>query len=104
MQFRVVALVPLAASSLVLLAVLSGPAIAGPDKEFGSAVKQNIEVQVVDMDPKYVGKLVEGGSGTRSSAAVRRYQTDRIRPLIQVDARTQVGSQGGASASTGGGN
>jgi hypothetical protein len=85
------------------MAALSSPALAVEDKEFGCTVKHNIEVQTVDMDPKYVGDLMEGGIGQRSSAAVRRYQTDKIRPLIRVDGRTAVGAQGGSSGGSSGG-
>jgi hypothetical protein len=104
MQLRLITLLPVAASSLVLIAALSTPAMAGEDKEFGCTVKHNVEVQTVDMDPKYAGKLMEGGVGQRSSAAVRRYQTDKVRPLLRTDGRSQVGGQGGSGSSGGGGN
>ena len=103
MTYRLITILPIAASSLVLIAGLASPALAVDDKEFGCTVKHNIEVQTVDMDPKYAGTLMEGGVGQRSSAAVRRYQTDKIRPLIRLDGRTGVGSQGGAAASSGSG-
>src|SRR5512146_3138993 len=96
MQLRLITLLPVAASSLVLIAALSSPAMAVEDKEFGCTVKHNVEVQTVDMDPKYAGTLMEGGIGQRSSAAVRRYQTDKVRPLLKTDGRAQVGSQGGS--------
>jgi hypothetical protein len=104
MQLRLITLLPVAASSLVLIAALSTPALAGEDKEFGCTVKHNVEVQTVDMDPKYAGTLMEGGIGQRSSAAVRRYQTDKVRPLLRTDGRTQVGAQGGAGNSGSGSN
>lgn len=98
MQTRIIQL-PTVATGLMLLAGLAAPAVAGADKPFGCAVKQNVEAQVVDMDPQYAGDLVEGGVGQRSSAAVRRYMTDRIRPLIRSDLRSAVGSQGAAAKS-----
>jgi hypothetical protein len=104
MQLRLITLLPVAASSLVLIAALSSPAMAGEDKEFGCTVKHNVEVQTVDMDPKYAGTLMEGGVGQRSSAAVRRYQTDKVRPLQRTDGRSAVGAQGGSGGSGGGGN
>jgi hypothetical protein len=104
MQMRLITLLPVAASSLVLIAALSSPAMAGEDKEFGCTVKHNVEVQTVDMDPKYAGTLMEGGVGQRSSAAVRRYQTDKVRPLMRTDGRSAVGAQGGSGGSGGGGN
>lgn len=102
MRTQLITIIPIMASSLLLLGALSSPAVAAEDKAFGCTVRQNIEVQTVDMDPRYEGKLMEGGVGNRSTAAVRRYQTDKIRPLIRVDGRTQVGAQGGAAS--GGGN
>jgi uncharacterized membrane protein YgcG len=107
MQVRLYTLIPLAASGLVLMATLSSPAMAVEDKEFGCTVKHNVQVQTVDMDPKYAGTLMEGGLGQRSSAAVRRYMTDKVRPLLRTDGRSQVGAQGGGGGgggSGGGGN
>jgi hypothetical protein len=92
-------LVPFAASGLLLLVAISSPAVAATDKEFGSTVRQNIEAQTVDMDPQYAGTLMEGGVGHRSAGAVRRYMTDKIRPLIRSDLRSEVGAQGGAGRS-----
>lgn len=104
MTYRLITLFPVAASSLVVFALLASPAVAVEDKEFGCTVKHNIEVQTIDMDPKYAGTLMEGGVGQRSTAAVRRYQTDKVRPLQRTDGRSQVGGQGGGGggASSGG--
>ncbi len=106
MAYRLITLFPVAASSLILMALMSSPAVAGEDKEFGCTVKHNITVQAVDMDPKYAGTLMEGGVGQRSTAAVRRYQTDKVRPLLRTDGRSQVGGQGGGGSGggTGGSN
>ncbi len=99
MQTRSTFQLPILMTGLALSAGLAAPAAAGAEKPFGCAVKQNVEAQVVDMDPQYAGDLVEGGVGQRSSAAVRRYMTDRIRPLIRSDLRSAVGSQGAAAKS-----
>lgn len=101
MRTRLITIVPIMATSLLILGVLSSPAVAAEDKAFGCTVQQNIEVQTVDMDPKYSGKLMEGGVGQRSTAAVRRYMTDKARPLLRFDGRTQVGAQGGAASGGG---
>lgn len=88
------------AAFLSALWVPSAVVAGGPaESEFGCTVKRNIETQVVDMDPRYVGDLVEGGVGHRSSASVRRYMNDKIRPLIRSDLRSAVGGQGGAARS-----
>ncbi len=86
--------VPLAIYS----AALSSPASAN-DKDFGCTVRQNIEVQTVNMDPRYEGTLMEGGIGIRSAAAVRRYLTDKVRPLPRSSLDSAVGQQGGAVTS-----
>ncbi|WP_199555117.1 hypothetical protein [Sandaracinobacteroides hominis] len=92
--------IAIAASTLIALVAMPGtPGVASSDPEFGCTVKQNIETQVVDMNPRYQGTLMEGGSGQRSAAAVSRYMNDKIRPLVTIDGRSEVGQQGGASAS-----
>lgn len=89
--------VPLIAVPLAIYAtVLSSPASAS-DKDFGCTVRQNIEVQTVNLDPKYEGTLMEGGVGIRSAAAVRRYMTDKIRPLPSANSDSAVGQQGGVT-------
>lgn len=89
--------VPLIAVPLAIyVAALSSPASAN-DRDFGCTVRQNIEVQTVNMDPRYEGTLMEGGVGIRSAAAVRRYMTDKIRPLPGANMASAVGQQGGAS-------
>lgn len=102
MQTRTLAIIQILASGLLLPGTLASPAFAARDREFGCTVQRNIEIQTIDMDPRYKGKLMEGGVGQRSSAAVRRYMTDKTRPLVTQDGRTQVGAQGGAAS--GGGN
>ncbi len=93
--------VPLVAVPLTFYAAATtSPAMAN-DKDFGCTVRQNIEVQTVNMDPRYEGTLMEGGVGIRSAAAVRRYMTDKIRPLIGADMGSSVGQQGGAMSDGG---
>lgn len=99
MQTRILSPCPVLAVGLAAIATLSAPAAASEPKDFGCSVRQNVETQVVDMDPQYAGELMEGGVGQRSSAAVRRYMNDKIRPLIRSDLRSAVGLQGGASKS-----
>lgn len=99
MQIRITLERTTLATAISVLASLSAPATAAADKSFGCAVRQNVETQAVDMDPRYVGDLVEGGVGQRSTAAVNRYMTDKIRPLVRSDLRSAVGLQGGAAKS-----
>lgn len=83
--------------SACLLTAAGSPAL-GADTEFGAAVRHNIAIQTVDKNPKHEGAIVEGGLGERAVAAVRRYQTGKIRPLAQMDGTSAVGAQGGAAA------
>jgi hypothetical protein len=93
--------VPLIAVPLAIYtAALSSPAAAN-DKEFGCTVRQNIEVQTVNLDPRYEGTLMEGGVGLRSAAAIRRYMTDKVRPLPGSSLSSSVGQQGGATTGSG---
>lgn len=89
-------------AQLLALALLfaAQPAFACTDKDpMGCSVQQNIATQVIDMNPTYAGTLMEGGVGQRTTAAVNRYMTDKIRPLVRADLRSEVGLQGGAAAS-----
>ena len=94
--------VPLVAVPLGFFVLTASPAAAS-DKDFGCTVRQNIEVQTVNLDPRYEGTLMEGGVGIRSAAAVRRYMTDKIRPLPGANMSSSVGQQGGASSDGGSG-
>lgn len=98
---RILTIVPIAASSLLLIAAMASPAVASEDKDFGCTVTRNVEVQTVDMNPRYAGTLMEGGVGKRSAAAVNRFMTGQIKPLVQLSGRSDLGSAGGgASASS----
>lgn len=103
MNNKLLTLLPFATSCVFLLSSMGSPSIASSDPDFGCSVRSNINIQTVDLDPKYEGKLMEGGVGTRSASAVRRYMTDKVRPLVQLDGRSEVGGQGGAQAPAGGG-
>lgn len=94
--------VPLIAVPFALYAVAFSAPASASDKEFGCTVRQNIEVQTVNMDPRYEGTLMEGGVGIRSAAAVRRYMTDKVRPLVGFNSSSGVGQQGNATIESGG--
>ena len=94
--------VPLVAVPLAFYAAAASSPVLANDKDFGCTVRQNIEVQTVNMDPRYEGTLMEGGVGIRSAAAVRRYMTDKIRPLTGASMDSAVGQQGGAGGESGG--
>ena len=89
-------------SPLIALALLAAApaALAGGDPAFGAAVRQTILVQTADPDPRYRGVPTEGGVGTTSVSAVRRYVTGSVKPPQRPDGR---GAVGGASDQRGGG-
>jgi len=90
----------IAGLGLGLAAAVGAPALACTDNDpLGCSVASNIVTQTVDMTPTYAGTLMEGGVGQRSVAAVNRYMTDKIRPLAKADLRSEVGLQGGVTAS-----
>jgi hypothetical protein len=82
---------------LVLVPLVLMPWPAGADPEFGSTVRRNIEVQTIDMEPRYEGTLMEGGNGRRTVAAVQRYLEGRVKPLLKASGASEVGQQGGAT-------
>lgn len=87
---------------LALFLLLSAIAAQAADAGFGDTLRHNMQVQLVNPDPHYDGRLLEGGIGKRSVMATRRYMTDKVRPLVAAGMDSQVGSQGGASQSGGG--
>lgn len=94
--------VPLIAVPFAIYAAAFSASASANDKDFGCTVRQNIEVQTVNMDPRYEGTLMEGGVGIRSASAVRRYMTDKVRPLVGFNSSSGVGQQGGATSTSGG--
>ena len=80
---------------LSLAAMLIAPALAGctaNDPTFGGAVRSNYAMQVINPDPHAATGLVEGGDGTKSAAAVKRYRTDAVKKPASIN--TTSGSGG----------
>ena len=88
----------LAAVMPALLTVASG-AHAGPDRDLGSSVHNNIAAQAIDPAPDYTGQPFPGTSGRRAADAVIRYQTGKLKPLLKTNGKTDVGTQGGSNDS-----
>ncbi len=59
------------------------PMLAGCVNEppIGQVVQHNVLAQVVDMDPRYSGVPIEGGSGQHSVDSIKRYNAGTVRPL-----------------------
>lgn len=87
---------------LCLLGLLAGPVLTGctpNDPTFGGAVRHNYALQVVNPDPQYEGAIVEGGDGSKSAAALKRYRTDTMKKPATIS--TTSGSGGGSGGGSG---
>ena len=85
---------------LSFAAMLIAPALAGcttNDPTFGGAVRSNYAQQVINPEPRYEGALVEGGEGTRSAAAVKRYRTDAVKKPATISTTSGTSGSGGGS-------
>ncbi|MBK5265588.1 MAG: hypothetical protein JJE34_10220 [Alphaproteobacteria bacterium] len=71
------------------------------DPTLGGAVKHNYALQVIDPDPQYAGEPMEGGSGDKAAAAMKRYRTDKVKAPKSI--RTTSGISGGGGGGSGGG-
>lgn len=80
---------------VLLSSALALGACTPVDHGYGETTRWNIEQQVVDPDPEYVGNVMEGGSGERGAAAVRRYNRGQV-------AQPAATGTGGSSSSSGG--
>jgi len=72
------------------------------DTTMGGAVRHNIALQTIDPDPAARTDAVEGGSGERSAAAVKRYNEGQVKQPTIVS--TTVGAGGGANGNGRSGN
>ena len=85
---------------LSFAAMLIAPALAGcttNDPTFGGAVRSNYAQQVINPEPRYEGALVEGGEGTRSAAAVKRYRTDAVKKPESIRSTQRSGGGSGGN-------
>ena len=71
------------------------------DHGFGETTRWNIEQQVIDPDPEYAGNVMEGGSGERGAAAVRRYNSGQVAQPARTSTSGASGSTGSSSTSGG---
>lgn len=84
---------------LILFGALAGVAtvaMAGPEPELGATVRNNRDAQIVNPNPNYAGIPAPGSNGRRSTDAMIRYETGRLKPLLRTNGKTDVGGQGGA--------
>lgn len=88
------------ATSLLLVALmvsLAGPATA-QDKGLGLVVQNNIAAMAVDLTPSYANLKIEGGDGMVADAALTRYRTGRVKPLLPLSGASGLGTAGAAGA------
>ncbi|WP_017668120.1 hypothetical protein [Sandarakinorhabdus sp. AAP62] len=92
------------ATSLLLVALmvsLATPA-AAEDKGLGLVTQNNVAAMVVDLNPSYANVQIEGSSGMLADAAITRYRTGRVKPLLPLSGKSELGNTGpSAAASTG---
>ncbi|WP_164155971.1 hypothetical protein [Sandarakinorhabdus rubra] len=92
---------PLAAMTALAVAALAVPA-AAQDKELGLVVQNNVAGMLVDPNPDYANVKIEGGGGIVTGGAVSRYRAGRVKPLIPLSGKSEIGAtqtqQGGAAA------
>ncbi len=82
------------AAATIALALLAGCDTVNPhtgslDPGFGEAVKYNAAIQTIDPDPVYAEDGAQpGDSGAKGAAAVKRYRTDAVKEVEQVETTT----------------
>ncbi len=84
---------------VAIVGACSTTALAGPDPSLGETVRANIAVQTIDLDPHYAGVPTAGDNGQRAVDAVTRYRTGKLKPLLKINGKPDLGSQGGADDS-----
>ena len=67
------------------------------DAALGDTVRNNIDVQTIYPNPNYAGIPLPGSNGRRTSDAMIRYETGKLKPLLRTNGKTEVGGQGGAT-------
>lgn len=89
-------------SSRLLIATLALGMLAGcntvnpqtgsVDPAFGEAQKYNMAIQVIDPDPVYHEDGAQpGDSGVKGAEAVKRYRTDAVKDVEQIETTTSSG-------------
>ena len=72
--------------------------IGDEDAFLGEAVKYNAALQTINPDPIYPAEAAKpGDGGAVGAAAVKRYRTDKVKPVETMDTTSGSGSSGGSS-------
>ena len=91
MSFKLL-IAPLALGLLAGCNTFHGPT-GSQDPSFGEALKYDMAVQTIDPDPVYSEDGAQPGDhGEKTSQAVRRYRTDVVKDIEQVETTTASGA------------
>ena len=87
-------------SLILVLAAIATPA-AAIDRGLGLVTQNNLAAMAVDLNPAYAQVKIEGGAGTVADGAISRYRDGKVKPLLPLSGKSDVGM---AAAMGGGGN
>jgi hypothetical protein len=74
------------------------------DSAFGEAIKYDTAIQVINPTPAYAANSTQPGSnGDVGSSAVKRYRTDKVKPVQSQATTGGAGGGSGAGVSAGSG-
>lgn len=82
-------------SLILLLAATAVPAVA-QDRQLGVSVQSNIAAMTVDLVPTYANVTMEGTAGVLADGAVSRYRNGRVKPLLPLSGKSEIGVAGAA--------
>ena len=86
-----------AASLSATLLLISG--CTPIDVNLGAAAKHNYAAQIIEPEPVYSDAIET--DGTKSAAAVQRYQTDKVKQPRRVETTSGGGSGSGSGSGSG---
>ena len=92
--------------AVVMLALVGGCStgskeVGGGDPFFGEAVRYNAAVQTINPDPVYgPDDAKPGDNGEKGAAAVKRYRTDKVKPVESLQTTQSEGASGSSGSST----
>ena len=84
-------------AGIAALGLLAGCNTVNPQTEsvdpgFGEALKYDMAIQVIDPDPVYHEDGAQpGDSGAKGAEAVKRYRTDAVKDVQQIQTTTSGG-------------
>lgn len=91
------------ATSMLLVALMISVAapVTAQDRGLGLIIQNNVAAMVVDLNPSYANVKIEGSEGSLADAAITRYRTGRVKPLMPLSGNANLGQQQGGAAGGG---